>query len=168
MVIDQGDLFWLDLPDSNKSSPAYRHPCVVVQNDLVNHRPIQTTIVCLLTSNLRRAKSPANLLLEAGEANLPKTSVVVVTQILTVTTLESKRCRTATRRERRSSFSASCWDCHRGLRFGGNIRAIDPRSNRLPARQTKPETTGQRLDADTFPRRSLSRPKNYSPSSGSC
>ena len=84
MVIDQGDLFWLDLPDSNKSGPAYRHPCVVVQNDLLNHSPIQTTIVCLLTSNLRRAKSPANLLLDAGEVNLPKTSVVVVTQMLTV------------------------------------------------------------------------------------
>jgi mRNA interferase MazF len=84
MVIDQGDLFWLDLPDSNKSGPAFRHPCVVVQNDLLNHSPIQTTIVCLLTSNLRRAKSPANVLLEAEEANLPKASVVVVTQMVTV------------------------------------------------------------------------------------
>lgn len=84
MVIDQGDLFWLDLPDSNKSGPANRHPCVVVQNDLLNHSPIQTTIVCLLTSNLRRAKSSANFLLEDEEANLPKASVVVVTQMLTV------------------------------------------------------------------------------------
>ena len=84
MVINQGDLFWLDLPDAKGSRPAYSHPCVVVQNDILNQSPIQTTIVCLLTSNLRRAKSPANVLLEAGESNLPKSSVVVVTQMLTV------------------------------------------------------------------------------------
>jgi len=84
MVIHQGDLFWLDLPGGKKSGPGYRHPCAVVQNDILNHSPIQTTIVCLLTSNLRRAKSPANVLLEAEEANLPKASVVVVTQMLTV------------------------------------------------------------------------------------
>jgi mRNA interferase MazF len=84
MVINQGDLYWLDLPEAKGSRPAYTHPCVVVQNDIVNHSPIQTTIVCLLTSNLRRAASPANVLLEAGESNLPKSSVVVVTQMLTV------------------------------------------------------------------------------------
>ena len=84
MVIHQGDLFWLDLPEAKGSRPAYPHPCVVVQNDILNHSPIQTTIVCLLTSNLRRAKSPANVLLKVGESNLPKSSVVVVTQMLTV------------------------------------------------------------------------------------
>ena len=84
MVINQGDLFWLDLLEAKGSRPAYSHPCVVVQNDILNHSPIQTTIVCLLTSNLRRAKSPANVLLEAGESDLPKSSVVVVTQMLTV------------------------------------------------------------------------------------
>jgi mRNA interferase MazF len=84
MVINQGDLFWVDLPEAKGSRPAYSHPCVVVQNDILNHSPIQTTIVCFLTSNLRRAKSPANVLLEEGESNLPKSSVVLVTQMLTV------------------------------------------------------------------------------------
>ena len=28
MVINQGDLFWLDLPEAKDSRPAYSHPCV--------------------------------------------------------------------------------------------------------------------------------------------
>ncbi len=38
----------------------------------------------MLTSNLRRANSPGNVLLEAGEADLPEQSVVNVSQILTI------------------------------------------------------------------------------------
>jgi len=40
--------------------------------------------VCALTSNLRRATAPGNVLLETGEAGLPRQSVVNVTQILSV------------------------------------------------------------------------------------
>jgi mRNA interferase MazF len=83
MVINQGDLFWLDLPEA-KDSPAYSHPCVVVQNDILNHSPIQTTIVCFLTPICAEPRAPSNVLLEEGESNLPKSSVGVVTQMLTV------------------------------------------------------------------------------------
>ena len=38
----------------------------------------------MLTSNLRRAEAPGNVLLEEGEGNLPKQSVVNVSQIFTV------------------------------------------------------------------------------------
>lgn len=37
-------------------------------------------IVCALTSNLKRAKELGNVLLEIGEANLPRQSVVVVSR----------------------------------------------------------------------------------------
>jgi mRNA interferase MazF len=57
---------------------------VVVQNDVFNRSAIGTTVVCLITSNLRRANAPGNVLLKKGEANLPKSSVVNVAQILTV------------------------------------------------------------------------------------
>jgi mRNA interferase MazF len=40
--------------------------------------------VCALTSNLRRASWPGNVLLEAGEAGLPRRSVVVVSQVSSV------------------------------------------------------------------------------------
>ncbi len=40
--------------------------------------------MCALTTNLRRAKAPGNILLDENEAELPKQSVVVISQILTV------------------------------------------------------------------------------------
>jgi mRNA interferase MazF len=60
----------------------------VVQNDVFNRSAIATSVVCLITSNLSRAKAPGNVLLRKGEANLPKASVVNVSQILTVDKIE--------------------------------------------------------------------------------
>ena len=64
--------------------PGYPHPHVVVQDDVFNHSRVATVIVCALTSNLHRAKEPGNVLLGAGEGDLPKQSVVVVSQISSV------------------------------------------------------------------------------------
>ncbi len=50
----------------------------------MTHSRIQTVVVCALTSNLKRAKAPGNVLLEVGEANLTRQSVVVVSQVSTV------------------------------------------------------------------------------------
>ena len=83
-MIRQGEVYWLDLVGSLGSGPGYRHPHVVVQNDLFNRSRIHTTVVCTLTSNLNRAASPGNIRLEAGEANLPKRCVVNVSQLYTV------------------------------------------------------------------------------------
>jgi mRNA interferase MazF len=84
MVIKQGDVFWVDLGEPAGSQPGYRYPHVVVQNNLFNRSRLNTVVVCALTSNLRRAEAPGNVLLEKGEANLPKQSVVNVTQMFTV------------------------------------------------------------------------------------
>lgn len=82
--IRQGQVFWLDFGRPAGSAPADRHPCVVVQNDVFNRSAIATTVVCLITSNLARAKAPGNVLLKKGEAGLSKPGVVNVSQILTV------------------------------------------------------------------------------------
>jgi len=84
MVIRQGEVYWLDLGDPVGSAPGYVHPHVVVQNDVFNRSRIGTVVVCALTSNLRLAEAPGNVLLEPGEASLPKQSVVNVSQIFTV------------------------------------------------------------------------------------
>lgn len=84
MIIGQGDVFWLDLGTPRGSAPGFRRPHVVVQNDVFNASRIQTTILCAVTSNLARAKAPGNLLLRKGEANLPRPSVVNVSQVVTV------------------------------------------------------------------------------------
>jgi mRNA interferase MazF len=84
MVIHQGDVFWVELGVPSGSAPGYRHPHVVVQNHLFNQSRIHTAVVCALTSNLRRAHAPGNVLLNCGEANLTQQSVVNVSQIFTV------------------------------------------------------------------------------------
>lgn len=84
MVINQGDIFWVDLGEPGGSEPGYTHPSVVIQNNMFNHSNINTVVVCSLTSNPKRANVPGNVLLEPGEANLPKQSVVIVSQVFTV------------------------------------------------------------------------------------
>ncbi len=84
MVIRQGDIFWVDLGESDKSGPAYLHPHVIIQNNVFNRSRINTVIVCVITSNIKRAEAPGNVLLKKGEANLPKKSVVNISQIYTV------------------------------------------------------------------------------------
>ena len=91
-MIQQGQVYWLDFGPAAGSAPADRHPCVVVQNDVFNRSAIATCVVCLITSNLIRAKAPGNVLLKKGEANLPKASVVNVSQILTVDKAELVEC----------------------------------------------------------------------------
>jgi mRNA interferase MazF len=84
MVIIQGDVFWFDPGSPYGSAPGLRRPHVVVQNDAFNSSRIRTTVLCSITSNLGRAKAPGNVLLQKGEANLPRSSVVNVSHIVTV------------------------------------------------------------------------------------
>lgn len=84
MVIRQGDIYWVDFCDPLGPSPAYRHPYVVVENDLFNESRQNSVIVCELTSNLSRAHVAGNVLLDPCEGNLPKQSVANVSQLYTV------------------------------------------------------------------------------------
>ncbi len=84
MVINQGDIYWIELDEPSGSEPGHTHPYVVIQNNLFNHSRLNTVLACALTSNLKRANAPGNVLLDDGEANLSKRSVVVVSQVLTV------------------------------------------------------------------------------------
>jgi mRNA interferase MazF len=84
MAVNQGDIHWIALGEPSGLEPGYIHPHVVIQDNILNHSRIKTVVVCALTTNLKRAKAPGNVLLEAGEANLPKQSVVVVSQVSTV------------------------------------------------------------------------------------
>jgi mRNA interferase MazF len=83
-TINQGDIYWIPLEEQDGDEPGYIHPHVIVQEDIFNHSRIHTVVVCALTTNTKRASLPGNVLLEAGEANLPRQSVVVVSQISSV------------------------------------------------------------------------------------
>ena len=82
MVVNQGDIYWVSLKEPSGSELRYPHPHVVIQENVINHT--ERVIVCALTTNLKRAKAPGNVLLEIGEANLPKQSVVIVSQVSAV------------------------------------------------------------------------------------
>lgn len=82
--VSRGDLIWIASDDVHGTAPAYSHPHVVVQDDVFNRSRITTVIVCALTTNLAKASEPGNVLLDLGEGNLPKQSVVVVSQISSV------------------------------------------------------------------------------------
>jgi mRNA interferase MazF len=84
MVIQQGDVFWVDLEAPSGSGPGYRQPYVVIQKDTFNRSKISTTVICIISSNLNLARSPGNVLLSEGEANLSKQSVVNISQLFTV------------------------------------------------------------------------------------
>ncbi len=84
MVIKQGDIYWINLGIPSGSAPGFKQLHVVIQNNIFNLSRINTVVVCALTSNLKRAKAPGNVLLKKGEANLKKDSVVNITQIITV------------------------------------------------------------------------------------
>ena len=81
---NQGDVYWVRFGPPSDSSPAGKRPAVVIQNDLLNRSRIRTTVVSLLTSNLKLGGVPGNVMLKKGEGNLPKSSVVVVSQMTTV------------------------------------------------------------------------------------
>ena len=84
MTIKQGNIFWADLAAPRGSEPGYRHPYVVIQNDVFNASRIDTVVVCAVTSNLKRAQAPGNVILHKGEANLEKKSVVNISQVATI------------------------------------------------------------------------------------
>lgn len=83
-MISQGDVFWVNLGEPSGSAPGYRHPHVVVQNNLFNKSRIGTVVVCAITSNLKLGQAPGNVMLKKGEAGLPKRSVVNISQLFTV------------------------------------------------------------------------------------
>jgi mRNA interferase MazF len=81
VVIEQGDVVWVDLGARIGSEPAGRRPAVVLQTDRFNRTALRTIVVAAVTSNVRLARMPGNVALAKGEAGLPRRSVVNVTQM---------------------------------------------------------------------------------------
>lgn len=84
MVIRRGEIWWADLGEPRRSAPGFRRPLVVVQADAFNRSRIQTCVCAVLTSNLRLADAPGNVLLSKGDSGLPRDSVINVSQIVTI------------------------------------------------------------------------------------
>ena len=82
--IEQGDIFWVDIDDPYGSEPGGRRPYVVVQNNMYNFTRISTVVACAITANLKRESAPGNVLLNRGEGDLPRKSVVNISQVITL------------------------------------------------------------------------------------
>ena len=80
MVISQGEIWWADLPAPAGSGPGFRRPVVVVQGDALNRSRLATVVCVPLTSNLRWADAPGNVLLAARTTGLPQDSAANVSQ----------------------------------------------------------------------------------------
>ena len=81
-MISQGEVWWAEIPHPTGSGPGFRRPVVVVQGDALNRSRIATVVCVPLTSNLRWADAPGNVLLPAKTTTLPKDSVANVSQIV--------------------------------------------------------------------------------------
>ena len=83
-MISQGEIWWADLPEPSASEPGFRRPVIVAQCDAFNRSRIRTIVCVPLTSNVRWADAPGNVLLDESVTGLPKTSVANVSQIVTL------------------------------------------------------------------------------------
>lgn len=80
----RGQIWWAELPEPTASEPGYKRPVIIVQADEFNKSRISTVIVIAITSNLRVADAPGNLLLPKSKTGLVKDSVANVSQMLTL------------------------------------------------------------------------------------
>jgi len=83
-VIHHGDIWWASLPEPTGSEPGYRRPVLVVQSDDFNRSRIATVMAVVITSNLKLAQAPGNVLLPRKATGLSKDSVANVSQVITV------------------------------------------------------------------------------------
>ena len=91
--MELGEIWWAELPDPTASEPGFRRPVVIVQSNTFNRSRIRTIIAVVLTSNLRLAEAPGNVLIAASDSGLPKDSVANVSQVITVDrTFLTERC----------------------------------------------------------------------------
>jgi mRNA interferase MazF len=84
VVIAQGEVCWADFPDPVGSGPGFHRPVLVVQGDSLNRSRLATVVCIPLTSNVRWADAPGNVLLPARSSGLSKDSVANVSQIVTL------------------------------------------------------------------------------------
>jgi mRNA interferase MazF len=84
VTFSQGDVCWVELAEPKGSAPGFRRPVVVVQGDALNRSRLATVVCVALTSNVKWAGAPGNVLLPASATGLPKESVANVSQIVTL------------------------------------------------------------------------------------
>ena len=83
-MIERGEVWWAVLVEPRGSEPGFRRPLVIVQVEAFNRSRIRTVVCVVLSSNLRLADAPGNVVIGKRESGLPRDSVANVSQIVTV------------------------------------------------------------------------------------
>lgn len=73
MEIKPGSIYWL------KTESKFAHPYVIVKINEDN-----SLLVCGITTNMKKLNTPKIIVLEAGEGNLPKQSIIETYNTLTI------------------------------------------------------------------------------------
>lgn len=84
MEVTRGEVWWVDLPDVEDSSPSGTRPVLVVQARSFNRSSLRTVVTAVITGNLALASAPGNVEIQPRDSGLPKASVVNVSQLFTV------------------------------------------------------------------------------------
>ena len=84
VTVSQGEVWWADLGEARGLKPGFRRPVLVIQGDALNRSRIATAVCVALTSNVKWASAPGNVLLCESATGLPKESVANVSQIVTL------------------------------------------------------------------------------------
>ena len=84
MVIERGEVWWVDLGEPDGSEPGYKRPVLIVHSDAFNRSRLRTVIAVVLMTNMRLLEAPGNVLIAAKASGLPKDSVANVSQIITL------------------------------------------------------------------------------------
>ena len=84
MVIQRGEIWWANLPEPIGSEPGFRRPVLVIQSNDFNRSRIATVIALVITSNVKLAQAPGNVLLPSKATGLSRDSVANVSQVITI------------------------------------------------------------------------------------
>lgn len=87
-MIRRGDIRWVSFREPAGSEPGYRRPVLIVSSERFNRSRIATVNAVVITSNLRLAAAPGNVLLAGEASGLGRDSVVNVSQLVTLNKIE--------------------------------------------------------------------------------
>ena len=83
IIVKRGDIFYADLSPVVGSEQGGVRPVLVIQND-VGNKYSPTIIVAAITSQMKKAKLPTHIEINAGNFGLIKDSVLLLEQIRTI------------------------------------------------------------------------------------
>lgn len=86
----KGDIYFINLKRNNGYIQAGARPVIIIQNNLGNLKSGITIVACI-TTNTKRINFPTHVFLRKGVGGLPKDSVILCEQIMTINKTDLKQ-----------------------------------------------------------------------------